>query len=101
MIEIIPNCLFLIGSIRIVHVENDIREMTIVSWRQVEQNRDGWREQLGSPLYFLDSGATEEKEEEKEKEKIKNKKKKEKEEDEKDRNCTLLASRSKNPYVCD
>jgi hypothetical protein len=75
MIEIIPNCLFLIGSIRIVHVENDIREMTIVSWRQVEQNRDGWQEQLGSPLYFLDSGVTEEKEEEKGKEKIKNKKK--------------------------
>jgi hypothetical protein len=61
--------LFLIDSIGIAHVENNIRKMTkmtIVSWRQIEQNRDRWREQLSSPLSFLDNGAPEEEEEEEE-----------------------------------
>jgi hypothetical protein len=40
----------------------------IVSWRQVEQDRVGWREHLCSSLSFLDSGTTEEQEEEQEKE---------------------------------
>jgi hypothetical protein len=73
-INIIYDCnysklLFLIDSIGIAHVENDIRymtKMTIFSWRQIEQNRDRWREQLSSPLSFLDNGATEEEEETKE-----------------------------------
>jgi hypothetical protein len=44
--------------------ENDIRKMGIVNWRQVAQDRDGWREPLGTYLTFLDSGATKEEEEE-------------------------------------
>ena len=32
--------------------------MRITNWRQIAQDRDGWRRQLGRDLSFLDSGAT-------------------------------------------
>jgi hypothetical protein len=85
---------FFIGAIGVVNVENEIRKVKVVSWRQVEQDRDGWREQLCSSLSFLGSGTTEEQEEEQEEEE-------EKEKGGEDRNCILRASRSKNLYTCD
>lgn len=66
--------MFLISLVEIVHVENEIRGVILVSRRQVEQIRDGWREQLGIPLFFIDSGATEEEEEEEEKKEEENNK---------------------------
>jgi hypothetical protein len=50
------------------NVENDIRKMGFVKWRQVAQDGDGARKQQGGRLCFLDSGATEEEEEEEEEE---------------------------------
>jgi hypothetical protein len=47
-------------------VENDINTMGIVNWRQVAQDKYGRREQLGTYLSFLNSGAIEEDEEEEE-----------------------------------
>jgi hypothetical protein len=41
-------------------VENDIKNIGIVNWRQVTQDRDGWRRAKRRSLYFLDNGATEE-----------------------------------------
>jgi hypothetical protein len=37
-------------------VENNISKMGIANWRQIAQDSDGWREQLGMDLSFLDSG---------------------------------------------
>jgi hypothetical protein len=38
-------------------VENNIRKMQIDNWRQVAQDRDGWRRATREALIFLDSGA--------------------------------------------
>jgi len=34
-------------------VENDVRQMGIVNWRQVVQDEDGWRRATGEGLIFL------------------------------------------------
>jgi hypothetical protein len=41
-------------------VEDDIRNIGIIKWGKVAQDRDGWRRATGEHLSFLDSGATEE-----------------------------------------
>jgi hypothetical protein len=71
-------------------VQNDIREMSIVSWRKVAVGRDGWRGGTGEGLVLLGSGDTEEEEEEegggrggRGEEKVKKKKEEEKKKKEK------------------
>jgi len=49
-------------------VENDVRKMGIVNWRQVKQDRDGWRRVTREVFIFLDSGAREEEKKKKKKE---------------------------------
>jgi hypothetical protein len=34
-------------------VENDIRKMGIVNWRQVSQDRDGWRRATSEALILV------------------------------------------------
>jgi len=51
--------------------------MGIVKWRQVAQDRDGYRDHLGRRLSFLESTATKGEQEEEEERKKKKKKKKE------------------------
>jgi len=41
-------------------VENGIKKMGIINWRQMAQDMAGWRTATGRRLFFLDSGATEE-----------------------------------------
>jgi hypothetical protein len=41
-------------------VENDIKKMEIVNWRQEAWHRDGWKRATRETLIFLDCGATEE-----------------------------------------
>jgi hypothetical protein len=43
-------------------VENDIKMMGTVNWREVVQDRDGQRRATRDKLTFLDHGATEEEE---------------------------------------
>jgi len=46
--------------IRIYHdARSPERQIGIVNWRQVAQDRDGWSEQMGRRLSVLDIGATE------------------------------------------
>jgi hypothetical protein len=45
--------LFLICAIGIVHVENDIRKMGIVNWKEVVQDRDGWKRETRVALILL------------------------------------------------
>jgi len=45
-------------------VENDVREMDIVNWRQVAQDRDRWRRKTEEAIILFDIGATLEEEEE-------------------------------------
>jgi hypothetical protein len=40
-------------------VENDIRKMGFVNWRQVAQDRDGWNRATREVLIFLHIGVTE------------------------------------------
>jgi hypothetical protein len=39
-------------------VENDIRETGIINWRQVAQDRDGWRRETEEAIIIFDVGAT-------------------------------------------
>jgi len=63
-------------------VERLIRKVGIVKWRQVAQDRNGYRDYLGRRLSFLKSRATKEEEEEKEKKKKKKIKKRRRKEQE-------------------
>jgi hypothetical protein len=47
-------------------VENDVRKIGIVNWRQVKQDRDGWRRVTREVFIFLDSGDREEEKKKKE-----------------------------------
>jgi len=49
-------------------VQNDIRRMRIANWRQVAEDRDGWRGGTGEGLVLLDSGDIEEEEDTEEEE---------------------------------
>jgi hypothetical protein len=39
-------------------VENDIREMDIVNWRQIAQESDGWRRENEETIILFDIEAT-------------------------------------------